>query len=154
MKKIAIILAGLCIWAGCKRDRKELPAPASKVAGIQDDWVLSKVLQFDEISQKELDVSTVYLGADPTRINFRISGVDTAYTVVPGTSVNYLGTSGQWRFDDNNYPTKLIVTHDGNTYHLPLLRTIREGDPTLEIKYTKVCSGKNVVSYKYIFKRL
>jgi len=153
MKKIMIIVAGLSILGSCKKDRPELPPPSSKIIGIQDDWILSKVIQVDEITQKELDVSSVYKGRDPMKINFKITGTDTLYSVIPGSSANYLGTSGKWKFDDNTYPTKVIITHDGNDSYLPLLRTIREGDPTLEFKYTKVCRGRNVVSYNYIFSR-
>jgi len=153
MKNILFILLALLALGSCKKDRPELAPPASKIAGIQDDWTLNKVIQVDEISQRELDVSQVYIGLTPMQINFKISGTDTAYSVVKGTSANYFGNSGTWKFDDNLYPTKLILNHDGNDYQLPLLRTVREGDPNLEIKYRKICSGKNVVTYKYIFKR-
>lgn len=153
MKKIVFIIAGLLTLWACKRDRAELAAPLSKIAGIQDDWTLYKVVQYDEITQKELEVTTVYLGNDPMKINFSITGTDTIYSVIPGTSKNYFGTTGKWHFDNNDYPTKLIINNAGNDSYMPLLRTIREGDPSLEFKYTKVCSGRNVVSYKYFFKR-
>jgi len=153
MKKIIILITAFLAISSCKNDRLQLAPAASKIAGIQDDWTLNQVIQIDEISQRELDVSQVYIGTSPMQINFKINGTDTTYSVVNGTSANYLGNSGTWKFDDINYPTKLIINHNGNDYQLPLIRTVREGDPNLEFRYTKVCSGKNVVSYKYIFKR-
>jgi hypothetical protein len=154
MKKIMILIASCSMLMACKKDRPELQPPASKMVGIQDDWQLSKVIQFDEITQRELDVSSVYIGTDPMKVNFKVTPTDTVYSVIAGSSANYLGTAGKWKFDNTEYPTKVIINYDGNEYNLPLLRTIREGDPTLEIKYTKVCRGRNVVSYKYIFTRI
>lgn len=154
MKKIILLIACFSTLIACKKDRAELKPAASKFIGIQDDWQLSKVIQFDEITQRELDVSLVYIGATPMKVSFNATATDTIYSVVSGTSANYLGTNGKWKFDDYEYPTKVILNYDGNDHYLPLLRTIREGDPTLELKYTKVCHGRNVVSYKYIFTRI
>ena len=55
MKKIMILIASFSMLMACKKDRPELQPPASKMVGIQDDWQLSKVIQFDEITQRELD---------------------------------------------------------------------------------------------------
>lgn len=154
MKKIWIIAITLQIGLmACKKERPELPPAGSNVDGIQDEWILSKVVQYDEITQKVLDVSSVYIGADPMKLQFKISGSDTAYTAVSGTSVNYLGNAGTWSFDNYEYPTRLIVNFNGNDHVLPLLRTVRPTAQSLEFKYTKICRGKAVVSYLYSFKR-
>ncbi len=154
MKKLIIIISIIQLTIGsCKEDRPELPPAGSKVEGIQDDWSLFKVMQYDEISQKELDVSSVYIGADPMKMNFKIEGQDTLYTITTGSSINYLGNNGTWRFDDNEFPTTLTINFDGNDHILKLNRTVRPQDQTLEFKFSKVCSGKRVVSYNYTFKR-
>lgn len=154
MKKIIILILTIQVaLVSCKKERPELEPAGSNVEGIQDDWTLSKVVQFDEITLKELDVSSVYIGSDPMKMNFKIAGNDTTYTVVKGSSINYLGSSGTWSFDDFEFPTKLILKIAGNDNYMPLLRTVRPTSQSLEFKFTKICGGKKVVSYKYSFKR-
>lgn len=154
MKKIIILILAIQVsLVSCKKERPELEPAGSNVEGIQDDWTLFKVIQYDEITQKELDVSSVYIGTDPMKMNFKINGSDTIYSVVKGSSINYLGTSGTWTFDDFEFPTRLILTVAGNDNYMPLLRTVRPTSQSLEFKFTKICSGKKVVSYKYSFKR-
>jgi len=154
MKKIIILILVIQVsLVACKKERPELEPAGSNVEGIQDDWTLAKVVQFDEITLKELDVSSVYIGTDPMKINFKINGTDTSYSVIKGSSINYLGSTGTWSFDDNDYPTKLILNIAGNDNYMPLLRTVRPTSQSLEFKFTKICSGKKVVSYKYSFKR-
>ncbi|MCB9252779.1 MAG: DUF5004 domain-containing protein [Flavobacteriales bacterium] len=154
MKKLTTILLFLpLIWASCKKERPSLDPPGSKVDGIRDEWVLFQVKQFDEITENELDVSSVYIGNDPMKIEFKIENTDTLYSVTEGSSLNYLGSNGNWRFDNNEFPEKLIVNFDGNDIFLKLNRTVRPTDQTLEFKFSKVCHGRRVVSYNYVFKR-
>ena len=154
MKKYIIVLILFINITACKKERPTLEPAGSKVEGIQDDWKLFRVMQYDEISQKELDVSSVYIGKQPMVLTFKISGTDTAYTNLPGTSVNYLGENGTWHFDNNEFPTTLTIRFDGNDHILKLNRTVRPQDQTLEFKFSKVCHGKRVVSYNYTFKRM
>ncbi len=155
IQNIIFVLIAVATFS-CSEDRPKLGPPSSKLAGINDTWVLTGVEQLDENATRNniLDVSSVYIGSIPTEISFDSDSF--TYVVIAGTSPNFMGDSGTWSFDDNNYPTLFTITHDGITERCSLNRTVRTVDQTLEFKYSRYCDpdlSKKTVSYNYTFTR-
>ncbi len=158
---ILIILAFAFIMQTCTKKEPLIGEAFSHVKGISDTWLLTNVKQTDEIAESAaLDVSDVMLGTDPSKIVF--NEADRTYTLTSGTSIQYIPSSGTWAFDDDNYPTNVILTSGGNTYTLNLQKPVREKvDDILEFKYIRpigdcVVLDKNkvgAVGYIYTYER-
>lgn len=118
-----------------------LDSPMSKITGISDTWKLSQVVQIDVLTKiqerREMDISSLSIGADPMTLNFTSDG---NYTVNAGSSLNYLGsTSGTWSFNDNDYPTQVNINSNGETTVLQLFAPTREIDMQLKIGVFRYC---------------
>lgn len=153
---LTLILFTLLVISFSSCDKNEIPPigdPSSKVLGIQDDWTLTKVVQVDLLTpfnENSMDVSSVFIGDTPAAMNFDANN----YTINYGSSPEgLLGTGGTWAFDDNDYPTNITLTSNGETFIVDLNRTVRETDTTLEFELKRVCGGIESISYKYIFAR-
>ena len=158
MKKILLIIAvtGLLAGSGCKKDRPELELPGSKLEGIASTWELVEVIQVDiaSIQQKKLNVSEAFIGSKAMKISF--NSVAFTYSVEPGIGPNYLGNSGIWAFDNNQYPTIITLTTDsGEKKVLPLVKTIRSVDQFLNFSYSRKCTNdvNPYVAYEFKFVR-
>lgn len=143
--------------AACKHEELVLDPPPSKLDGINDDFALTEVIQVDPLvigSANTFDVTRVFTTGGTPVIKF--NSADRTYTFTPGaaTDPNYLGTSGTWAFDNNDYPT-LIRMNDGTSqYDLTLLHTIRPQDEYLEVQYSRSCGGSATVQYQFKFARI
>lgn len=141
--------------AGCEeKSRIEIGEPFSKLEGINDSFTLIQVVQVDERSQSlsnTMDISHIFIKNDPPKITFNSN--DKTFTLEPGDSPNYLINNGSWSFDDDDFPTALFLSGNGEMIDLDLERTIRTIDNTLEFKFTRTCSGSASVGYIYIFER-
>lgn len=156
-------LALLALLPACQKDNiPPLGTPYSQVEGINDDWKLVGILQVDELTGgtlRQLDVSSLLLGGNPATATF--SSGDRTFSATPNDSRIYLPSSGTWAFDDDTYPTKLILTDgNGNVSELPLQRPARERvDQNLVVKFTRPigdCADiekPGAVSYIYTFTR-
>ena len=134
---ILLILAFVFIVQSCTKDEPVIGEAFSHVKGISDTWVLTSIQQTDELAESApLDVTEVMLGADPSTIVF--NEADRSYTLTNGSSIQYLPASGKWAFDDDNYPSNVVLTSGTNTYTLNLQKPIREKvDNSLEFKYIR-----------------
>ena len=143
----------LISFFSCKEDELSIGPPSSKMEGIHDNFRLIEVIQVDELSSNkdEWDVSEVYIGNPVAEIAF--DTLSFTYEFNPGSALNYIGTDGSWTFDDNQFPTKIIIDTGGYLMDLPLLRTIRAVDNHLMFQVSRNCSGNNNISYKYKFER-
>lgn len=149
-------LALVLLVLGCKPERATLGPPSSKLEGINDSFVLEKVIQVDmaDALAPELDITDAYLGANPMVITF--NSTDFTWNITENDSPNFMGASGSWAFDDNEYPTLINLTDgsSGITQVLPLDATIRETDNLLKFTFSKGCGSDITVGYKYEFRRM
>ncbi len=144
-------------------NKEEAPAigsPYSQVKGIQDTWSLTKIEMSDDIADPEtlLDVSDVMLGDTVSLLKFSA----TEYELTPGNCVHYIPLKGSWRFDNDQYPTQIILNDSTDHILLDHLHPVREVvDNTLRYRYHRIgdaCAGsyagKSVVSYIYTYTRI
>lgn len=131
MKKIifSALMAGL-VLVSCKKEMKEIGAPASKVEGITASWELSQAVQIDERSlTRESYNLTRYFQKKGKLPN--ISFGENTYTVdTAGLSFNFFGgPSGTWAFDDAAAPSSITFTPTGGSpFTLKLGGPIRPQD--------------------------
>lgn len=156
MKNILTIFIAAVILAipACKKDKTLEPAP-SKVDGLTAAWVLVKATQVDELSliKESADITEFYAsGTTQPNITFKPDFTFTSNNV--GVAKVHFGNSGTWKFDNANFPTKIILTYTGGgTDDLPLGATIRTTDTRLKIKQTINCGTQAVFSYLLEFER-
>lgn len=159
MKNIFIkgcILLAVLILAGCGKDEPiPIGEPSSKLEGINDEFVLDRVMFIDNLTpfdDNTLDVSETFIGDEPLTISFNAN--ELTYSVVPGTSLNFFGETGNWNFDNNDFPS-YIHFEQGNSEDMlraTLLRTIRSQDEQLQIILGGKCD-ESAVSYELYFNR-
>lgn len=166
LTKLALIVAVIAMAVGCKpRIEGELGEPFDKIAGIAGMWELNRFIQRDMNNpiKEERDHSQFYIkdGYTPLRLTF--TPQDRSYNVDIETGRNYFGESGTWKFDDDVYPTFIILTTviNGEETELPfkLGRMVREFDHTLLIELARGCdlntpSAVPTVVYRFEFNRI
>ncbi len=156
MKKLLFTaFAAVLIFAACEKPLEEIYGPSSKLEGINDDWTLAKVEQYDP-KNKDLviDVSSVFAN-DNVELNVESENFTFAFNQ---DNPLYMGTNGTWSFDDNEAPSQIdfasVNGSDTTHYVCPLLRTVRTTDPTLEFALTRECeSGTPTTVYHFTFQR-
>lgn len=154
---MALMATVLILVAGCEKN--EIPPIGERfsyVEGINDSWTLTQVIQTDKVTSNKdrntLDVSDIFMGSTPMKINFNSSGF--SYSVNAGTTLNLLGENGIWAFDDEDTPTKLtLTTFDDDIYVLELLAPVRKVENELKFEFVRTCRGEQSVGYQYIFSR-
>lgn len=150
---LAVAALGLAI-SSCKPERLVLDPAPSKLDGIQGTFTLVEVVQVDDNAAPgttdEMDVSKAFIGTTPATISFNSEAFTFTYNT--GSSPDFLGASGQWAFDDNDYPTKIMMDN-GVQYELQLLHTIRPQDAYLQVELQRSCNGAESVKYRYKFQR-
>lgn len=156
---IICLLAWAAGSAACKK-RPVLEPPVNKIAGISGNWTLSIVEQVDVNnklgnikSDTVMDVTSLYLGSKtPMKMTVQSNG---NYSITAGVASQYFPkTTGTWKFDNNEYPSMVIL--DAGTAEemkYPLIAPTRPQDSYLALKATKICNGKRTVSYNFYFKR-
>ncbi len=149
---LALLLGMLTSMTGCKEEYVLDPAP-SKLEGINGTFTLTEVMQIDPNTFGDLtslDVTSVFVGTTPAKITFN-SDAGT-FTYDTGTSIDFIGASGTWAFDNDEYPTKISMDASGVTYDLALVNTIRPAD-NLAFQLDRSCGGAVTSSYQYTFAR-
>lgn len=139
------------VLAGCKPEELVLDPAPTKLDGINDTFTLVEVTQIDNNATpgttESLDVSDVFIGSNPATITF--SSADRTFSYSTGSSLDFLGASGSWLFDNDDYPTKIEMNNGSAVYDLVLVRTIRPQDPFLEVEMTRGCGGGFAYQYKF-----
>lgn len=162
-KKIVVVLAMLAITTiACKKEYEDIGLPPSKLEGLTSKWVLSTFFINDKagIVEEKMDMTDYYTsGTALPNITFSILAEDTLFTCdTTGLELNLFDIdNGRWRFDDNNFPTKIIIMRNDKTpiSELNLLAPIRSFDKTLQVSKNINCSdGKTVYSYDLVLNRI
>lgn len=157
-KTLYIAVAALLMVGACKKEMKELGAPASKVEGLLATWELNKAVQVDEQSLTKESANIFHYFSSSAKLP-NITFLDSTYTVdTAGLSFNFFGgPSGSWKFDDVDYPSKITFTPDGGaSFDLKLNGPIRPQDNLrLSKEVMHSCKGKStwVMSYNVEFIR-
>lgn len=155
MRFLTILFALLLGLSACKKDIiPPIGAVESKLAGINATWKLTKVEQYDDKvagDRKSFDITRFFTssGNVPT-IQFDSNAKTYRYNA--GSAPNFLGATGTWRFDDDNYPT-VILAKEGTAGRE---RTWILGGPTrpvdTQLKLSVARNGCAAdASYSYIF---
>lgn len=166
-RKIYLSLLAVAVLAfnACKKEYEEIGLPKSKLEGITSKWIVSKFSVTDKggILEESMDMTDFYTSnangnALPT-INFLISGTDTTFICdTTGLALNIFGvTNGRWRFDNNDFPTKVILMADDKAVisEFNLLAPIRSSDLNLKISKSVLCTGgKTVFTYDLVMNRI
>ena len=155
------LVAVLFLTKGCIDDIKPIGEPFDKLEAINGTWKLIEVIQIDEIdddeASKRLDVSSILIGTDPAE--FSIDSGSKSYTIETGTSRLVIASSGSWSFDDDEFPSEIILN---NMEVLKMQSSIRPFDTELRVLYTRPkgdCLDVNFadlegyISYEYVFER-
>lgn len=156
-----LCLAGLLIAASsCKENIPEIGEPFSKVEGLTaNEWVISEVFLIDESNpaRPERNISKFYTeGGNPLAVSFR---TDRSFEVTPGDGLNFFPASGTWSFDNDETPTKIIMTApDGEITEAPLGGPTRISDANLKINFVKKSCFKDgkeepALGYRLVFNR-
>lgn len=159
---LLVLLALLFLISSCKEDSKPIGDPLSQINGIVDTWRLNNVNQVDELNDKSnnfIDVSTIMMGSDAAEITFN---ADKSFTLNPGTIRNFFPIDGSWAFDDDDYPSQIILTDTNGETILDMLSPVRENvDNRLEVKYIRPINDcadlegkRGAISYEYYFERI
>jgi Domain of unknown function (DUF5004) len=159
-----IVFISITISA-CKKEYEDIGLPASKIEGVTSKWIVSKFLVTDKggILEESLDMTDFYT-SDPVKnalptITFSISGTDTLFSCdTANLALNIFEVpGGRWRFDDNNFPTKIILMKDDKSLlsEFSLLAPIRPIDQNLKISKSTVCTnGKTIYTYDLVMNRI
>jgi len=159
MKNTTVLIALAFFMLGaCKKDVKEIGMVASKLEGVKASWELSKAVQVDEqsLTKESANITGFFTKAGKLP---NISFSDTTYTVdTAGLSFNFFGgAAGTWKFDDQEYPSKItFMPTGGASFDLKLNGPIRPQDNLrLSKEITHSCKGKAtwVMSYNLEFTR-
>ncbi len=158
---IGILASALMFgFQGCKPEKKELGPKASQLEGINGNWVLFKTDQIDvnvqlafTESDTLLDVSDVLLSSTPMEISF-VNQLFT-YNIKDGNGSDLFQLkSGAWKFDNNDYPSKVILNEGtASQMDVNLIRPVRPQDRYLILKINKFRGGKRTVCYHLWFER-
>lgn len=163
-KYIILLFTISVVVYSCKTDTPEIGEPFSKIEGLSDDWELIQLKHTDILSKVDenfVDLSASFIGVTPMRMSFKN---DFTFSIAPGSSFNkFPMTNGTWAFDDNDFPTQVRLTGNGETIELQLLEPVREKvDPFFHFewlrKYQEDCKPleadtEGQLSYTYKFER-
>lgn len=156
MKYSFIVLITLAISVlGCKKE-PEVPfgEPSSKIEGINAEWMLVAAQLIDEntINRDSISLTDYYLSGEAPMISFDSKTFE--YAVTAHGKKNFFGIGGTWAFDDDEYPTKIILNDaELGTVEVMLTSTIREVDTRLRVNISRDCGGTNYATYFFEYVR-
>lgn len=161
MNKIYILLAAIGLMAtACRKEYKEIGEAPSKIEGISATWVLQSCSSIDKaaIVEESSDITSFfYTNTRMPNITFVMEGSVGTYTC-DTSNVAYQffgGPKGTWEFDNNDYPSKVILHPTGSSQSItmPLVDPIRPTDPYLKMDKLVTCGGKTTSIYRLSFIR-
>jgi hypothetical protein len=163
MKK-QIIIMSLALIVGmissCRKEYKEIGELPSKVDGITASWVLNmcEVIDKGAIIEETMNITPFfYSDTKLPNITFSMeSGVGTYSCDTSHVAYQFFGgTKGTWKFDNAEYPTKVMLTPSGSTdvITFPLVATIRPTDTYLKMDKSVMCGGAEKSVYRLTFIR-
>jgi Domain of unknown function (DUF5004) len=158
MKQILLTLLTITILFGaCKKEPiPPIGDPASKLEGINGNWRLAKIEQYDEnvaVDNKYLDITEYFLtGQAAPTLSFNSAAK--TFTYDPAGTPNFLGTSGAWRFDDDAAPSFIYASSAGadeQTWQLG--GPTRPVDQQFSILVKRGCVSDSKYYYRFTFAR-
>ncbi|MFM1931007.1 MAG: hypothetical protein RL226_310 [Bacteroidota bacterium] len=164
MKTTSIVLVAFILLSavGCKKKIEgELGEPFDKVKGMTGTWELISFSQTDVNNpiQEKRDLSKFYIKDGVTPLQLTFNGSDRSYETSISFGKNYFGEGGVWAFDDEEYPSYLMLYSDTDTLQFNLGSIVREFDQTMSIELPRGCnlgtsSAQPTVIYTFEFTRL
>lgn len=160
MKKIIAVFFLISMLGACQKEYKEIGNAPSKIEGITAKWVLHSCSVIDKGGFIEETVEiTPFFTSSPKlpNISFTMEAGVGRYTCdTSNIAFNFFGgTSGTWSFDNNEFPTKLLITPNGSEQGIvmPLAATIRPTDTYLKIDQSVLCGTTEKAVYRLSFIR-
>lgn len=161
MRKVFLLMMLIAaVISSCKKEYEDIGIPSSKFEGAVADWGMSsfKVVDKASIVEETMDFSDYFASSTiKPNIRFYTEGTDTLYTCdTTGLPMNvFESVNGKWRFDDLNFPTKIILMPNGssNQIEFKLLAPIRVVDQKLILRKSVYCNEKEVATYDLEFIR-
>lgn len=161
-KYMLMVLALVAVTINaCKKEYEEIGLPASKIDAITSKWVLTTFNVTDKggIVDESMDMTEYYTANSAMpNITLNILGTDTIFTSdTTGVKLNlFAAPNGRWRFDDINFPTKVILMNDAKVQiaEFNLLAPIKSYDNTLKISQSTFCGAKVVYTYDLLLTRV
>jgi hypothetical protein len=153
---LALTAVAIVTVTACQKKEYTIGDPVSKVEGIDGTWQVSTVFQVDETSpvRESMDLSTYFVvpGTAPLEITF--DGQKFTYVVDANGAQNPFGPSGDWEFDNIDYPTYVhLYSSESDTIILKLGQTIRPSDSQLLLDQQRLCDVTPIITYQYTFNR-
>lgn len=156
MKRIISMMCLMALIGACKPDApKAIGARYSTVSGTDGDWSIGKVELVDESSPLKLkrDITDYFSTVAPNfNINFDVEARSFEVSE-PGTGLNFFGVAGALNFDDDEFPTKMLLISGNDTVTLNFVRQTRAIDPTMVVNYTRSACDKVYANYQFTFLR-
>lgn len=132
----------------------ELAPPGSKLDGINADWVMVAAQIVDENTLNGDSISITPYYADGLAPEIEFNSTTFEYNVTPNGKRNFFGTGGTWSFDDNEFPTMIMLTsNEGEPIELMLTATIRPQDQRLKVNYARECGATAYATYYFEYVR-
>ncbi len=160
MKNLVLLLFVVVALASCKKEYEDIGVPSSKFEGAVADWGMTSFRVVDKatIVEETMDFRDFFASnIIKPNIRFYTEGTDTLYSCdTTGLPINvFESVSGKWRFDDMNFPTKIILSPDGssNLIEFKLLAPIRVVDQKLILRKSIYCGDKEIATYDLEFIR-
>jgi hypothetical protein len=119
---------------------------------------MSLAMHVDEksLTKESIDITDFYTQENGSQApNITFNTTNSTYTSdTSGVVVKYFGTSGTWHFDDNTYPSKILLTTSvGTTLVFPLGTNLQSANPTLLFKDSLFCGTASSMTYNLTFKK-
>ena len=136
--------------------------PFSKIEGIEGAWIATEVIQVDETALGQGGLYTEQNLTDlfnftSYSITFDVdaNNLPSNFSVTSSGAPSFIDTTGIWTFNDNDFPTEVLLTHpdsSGFTSKMRLITPPRDQNP-LRMKFQRFSGGKLIVSYQYTFEK-
>lgn len=168
MKNINVIgstlmLIGLLVF-GCKKpydDSKEVASPITspeKIAeALNGTWKMTTALQIDEKSlvRESMDISDFLTAENGQVPNINFNTIDSTFSVDTTNLVLnlFVLSNGKWSFDDNRYPSKIILKDLNGIMASEVIigKNLLSPNPQLNFASSFSCGAEKAMSYNVSF---
>lgn len=145
MKKYTKYLLFLILGCNSPIDNLEIGEPFDKSTAILDDWTLRNVDHVDNLDLNKPSIDITSLFGDGL-----LSISESSFSYSQSEGPIYLANSGDWSYDDADFPTFFILNENIN---LKLGKPVNSSSDTLILIFEKYCDTKVISSYEYLFTR-
>jgi hypothetical protein len=158
-----LLITGLFLVFSCKKPEiAELGPPTDFLKVVTGIWKTVKVTQVDEIAKAKFQEPVSRDRTDDMNftdytITFNSEGgIPSSFIIDAGNAPNFVDSTGTWKFDNNEYPTEILLTKTGATGPTSTFKLI--GPPRdgldLRIKFERYSNSNLIISYEYILQKL